>query len=110
MVMDHIHYFFGFTGQIPEWFSMVGRLGAPLFLFCLVEGFTHTHNRKRYFAKVYIISVIMSALLFFMAYGGVFVRPDGFSIYQILPQLIELWGLNVQTEVEARKNLAKVSG
>lgn len=26
-----------------------------------------------------------------------------FSIYQILPQLIELWGLNVQTEVEARK-------
>lgn len=33
-----------------------------------------------------------------------------FSIYQILPQLIKLWGLNVQTEVEARKNLAKVSG
>ena len=33
-----------------------------------------------------------------------------FSIYQILPQLIELWGLNVQTEVEARKKLAKVSG
>ena len=40
MVLDHIHYFFGFTGVIPEWFSMVGRLGAPLFLFCLVEGFT----------------------------------------------------------------------
>ena len=33
-----------------------------------------------------------------------------FSIYQILHQLIELWGLNVQTEVESRKNLAKVSG
>ena len=33
-----------------------------------------------------------------------------FSISQILPQLIELWGLNVQTEVESRKNLAKVSG
>ena len=33
-----------------------------------------------------------------------------FSIYQILPQLIELWGLNVQTEVESRKNLAKMSG
>ena len=29
-----------------------------------------------------------------------------FSIYQILPQLIELWGLNVQTQVDARKNLA----
>ena len=33
-----------------------------------------------------------------------------FSIYQILPQLIELWGLNVQTQVDARKNLAVVSG
>lgn len=35
---------------------------------------------------------------------------NAFSIYQILPQLIELWGLNVQTEVESRKNLEKVSG
>ena len=33
-----------------------------------------------------------------------------FYIYQILPQLIELWGLNVQTQVDARKNLAVVSG
>ena len=32
-----------------------------------------------------------------------------FSIYQILHQLIELCGLNVQTEVESRKNLEKVS-
>lgn len=78
MVMDHIHYFFGFTGTIPEWFSMAGRLAAPLFLFCLVEGFTHTHSRKRYFAKAYILSVAMSILLFFMAFGGFLVRPDGF--------------------------------
>ena len=26
-----------------------------------------------------------------------------FSIYQVLSQLIELWGLNVQTDVEAKK-------
>ena len=26
-----------------------------------------------------------------------------FSIYQVLPQLIELWGLNVKTDVEAKK-------
>ena len=32
-----------------------------------------------------------------------------FSIYQILPELIDLWGLNVQTQVDAKKNLAKVS-
>ncbi len=33
-----------------------------------------------------------------------------FSIYQVLPQLIELWGLNVKTDAEAKKNFAKVKG
>ena len=33
MVLDHIHYFFEFTGWVPTWFSMLGRLSAPLFLF-----------------------------------------------------------------------------
>ena len=32
-----------------------------------------------------------------------------FSIYQVLPQLIELWGLNVKTDVEAKKNFAQQS-
>lgn len=32
-----------------------------------------------------------------------------FSIYQILPQLIELWGLNVKTNVEAKKNFIQQS-
>ena len=26
-----------------------------------------------------------------------------FSIYQVLPKIIELWGLNVQTDVESKK-------
>ena len=26
-----------------------------------------------------------------------------FSIYQVLPELIDLWGLNVQTQVESKK-------
>ena len=33
-----------------------------------------------------------------------------FSIYQVLPQIIELWGLNVRADVEAKKNFARVSG
>jgi hypothetical protein len=27
-----------------------------------------------------------------------------FSIYQVLPKIIELWGLNVRSDVEAKKN------
>ncbi|MCC8044186.1 MAG: hypothetical protein LIP12_01645 [Clostridiales bacterium] len=33
-----------------------------------------------------------------------------FSIYQVLPQLIDLWGLNTQTQVESKKNFRKVAG
>lgn len=32
-----------------------------------------------------------------------------FSIYQILPEIIKLWGLNIQSEVESKKKFAKVS-
>ena len=33
-----------------------------------------------------------------------------FSIYQVLPRLIELWGLNVQTTVQSKKNLDQLTG
>ncbi len=32
-----------------------------------------------------------------------------FSIYEVLPQLIELWGLNVETQAESKKNIAKLT-
>ena len=32
-----------------------------------------------------------------------------FSIYQVLPQLIELWGLNVKMDVESKKKFAQLS-
>ncbi|HCL03118.1 MAG TPA: hypothetical protein DHW61_12045 [Lachnoclostridium phytofermentans] len=77
MLLDHIHYFFEFTGKIPIWFSMLGRLSAPLFLFCIIEGFTHTHNRKKYFIQIYSIAIVMGLIQFFMIRFGL-TRPDGF--------------------------------
>ena len=32
-----------------------------------------------------------------------------FSIYEILPQLIDLWGLNVETQVTGKKNIARLT-
>ena len=37
-------------------------------------------------------------------------RFNTFSIYQILPQIMELWSLNVQTDVENKKKLSQLSG
>ena len=95
MVMDHIHYFFGFTGVVPERFSMAARLSAPLFLFFTVEGFAHTHDRKRYFLRIWCIGAGMAAVEFFMIYGGWFRRGDGFypmnAIFQNFVLLCIVW-------------------
>ena len=32
-----------------------------------------------------------------------------FSIYEILPQLFELWGLNLETQAESKKGLAQLT-
>ena len=32
-----------------------------------------------------------------------------FSIYEILPQLIDLWGLNVETQIQSKKNIARLT-
>ena len=32
-----------------------------------------------------------------------------FSIYQVLPELIKLWGLNIRTDVEAKKKRVQLS-
>ena len=32
-----------------------------------------------------------------------------FSIYQVLPSIIEFWGLNVQTDVESKKIFARLT-
>ena len=94
MVLDHIHYFFEFTGCIPTVFSMLGRLSAPLFLFCTVEGFAHTHDRRRYFIRIWGIGTAMAALEFFMIYAKAFRRGDGFyplnAIFQELMLLLSV--------------------
>ena len=36
-------------------------------------------------------------------------RFNTFSIYEILPELIELWGMNVETQVKAKKNIGSLT-
>ena len=95
MVLDHIHYFFEFTGLVPEWFSMLARLSAPLFLFCTVEGFAHTHDRKRYFLRIWVIATAMGTVEFFMIYAHALRRGDGFypnnAIFQQFMVLCIIW-------------------
>ena len=114
MVLDHIHYFFEFTGCIPTVFSMLGRLSAPLFLFCTVEGFAHTHDRKRYFIRIWAIGAAMAALEFFMIYAKAFRRGDGFyplnAIFQDLALLCIVWqGIDWLREKKFAKGIAAIA-
>ena len=34
----------------------------------------------------------------------------GLEFRQVLPEIIELWGLNVQTQVESKKNFERLTG
>ena len=113
MVLDHIHYFFEFTGCIPTVFSMLGRLSAPLFLFCTVEGFAHTHDRKRYFIRIWAIGTAMAAPEFFMIYAKAFRRGDGFyplnAIFQDLMLLCIVWqGIDWLREKKLAKGIGAI--
>ncbi len=54
MVIDHIG---GFLFPETVVFRWIGRLSAPLFLFCLVHGIGHTKNKKKYLLRLYGFAV-----------------------------------------------------
>ncbi|MGB8452332.1 MAG: TraX family protein [Anaerocolumna sp.] len=59
MVIDHIGLFFPFT---PIWFRWLGRLSAPLFVFCMVLGFSYTRNKSIYLIRMYLFGLGMSII------------------------------------------------
>lgn len=77
MVFDHIHYFFEYTGQVPTLFSQLGRISGYLFLYMVLEGFSHTRSRKKYIRRMYGMSVLMGTINYCIATFGLS-RTDGF--------------------------------
>lgn len=56
MVIDHIG---AFVPGTPMWFRYIGRISAPLFLFCLVWGMEYTRNRTKYILRLFGAAVGM---------------------------------------------------
>lgn len=45
------------NGVISTW-NYVGRLAFPIFAFQISEGYSHTHNLKKYFFKLFVFAII----------------------------------------------------
>lgn len=61
MTVDHVAYYFLLpNSEVYIIMRMIGRLAAPLFWFCFVEGYKRTSNRNRYKLRLLIAASIMS--------------------------------------------------
>lgn len=61
MTLDHIGYFLGSPGLLntPFYFRLLGRISAPLFIFCMAQGFFYTRSKMAYLLRLYAASVLM---------------------------------------------------
>ncbi len=61
MTIDHIGEF---ILGIPVWFRWIGRISAPIFMFCLAEAIHHTKNLRKYILRLYIMVWITAVIEF----------------------------------------------
>lgn len=79
MTFDHIHYMFvGVTG-VPVWFTILGRISAPLFIFMVANGMRYTRSREKYLLRLLIGSLGMSLLN--KTLGSYLVHPAGAMMF-----------------------------
>lgn len=85
MTIDHIAEF---NLSAPYWFRWIGRLSAPIFVFCSAIGFSYTRNRKKYILRMYLLSCIMEILnaILNTRYDFVYISNNIFST--LLPSCI----------------------
>ena len=55
MFCDHFGY--ALVGHLSIW-NYIGRIAFPIFAFQISEGYTHTKNLKRYFARLFAFALI----------------------------------------------------
>ncbi|WP_096186382.1 TraX family protein [Evansella halocellulosilytica] len=63
MFIDHYGLFISGT---PEWMGWVGRIAAPVFIYCVVIGFKNTSNRTKYLVRLGVAAVGMGFINLFI--------------------------------------------
>ena len=62
MTIDHIAVALGhiLPDTVVVFMRIIGRIAAPLFMYCLVNGIRYTSNRKKYFIRLYAANLIIA--------------------------------------------------
>lgn len=66
MLCDHL---WAMLFPAEEWLTCIGRIAYPVFAFMIVEGYTHTHNLRRYILRIFLWACL-SEIPFNIMYGG----------------------------------------
>lgn len=72
MTVDHIGAYL-----LPQvvFLRILGRIAAPLFLFCITEGLRHTRNRQKYLLRLYLSGAVIGLFdVFLLHFGAPFPR------------------------------------
>lgn len=61
MTLDHWNVILGG----PIYMRILGRLSFPIFSFLIGEGYRHTKNKKKYFVKIFLYSILLQMPVYF---------------------------------------------
>jgi len=71
MLIDHIGAFIPGT---PYYFHWIGRISAPIFMFCCILGYTNTKSKIKYISRLYVLSLVMGGINAFLDIQYNFIR------------------------------------
>ena len=89
MLIDHM----GFTlFPYALWMRCVGRLAFPIFCFLVAEGCAHTHDKKRYAARLLVFAVL-SEPAFALMHGVWFTMDYQNVLWTLLLGALVCWAV-----------------
>ena len=112
MTIDHIGEF---LPNNPIWFRWIGRIAAPIFVFCLAEAVRHTKDRKKYCIRLYEMTCICAGVFFITAritwllgenlYPGIIENNIFATLFQIAILIVVIDGC-IEKSVYWKRNLS----